>query len=812
MPTALSSRSLRTKILGWSLLPTLLVLLAIALVSHFAYQAMAHDLVLERDRELTRLLASELGSRLEEYAGTPANLSRAEGVFEQEIMSQATLFRRLVNTLRPRVGAEGVAYLVNNAGRAILHSESALLGAALDDFPPVQAVLRAETGALRTYDEQGRQVLVSYAPVPGTSWGLVIEQPWSSLTKSITGYQRTILALMAGGLLLLCLLLVAGVRRITGPLRQMVLATRSLAEGDFQPRLEVRSGDELEALAAQFNRMALRLQESYQALARRASQRGRELQVLNAVTAASSLASDLADVLSTTLRELNDSLGLEAGGIWLLDPASGRLRAAACEGSQEGIRALQAAEAMLERLGAASALAAAGALQSADAMRAIPSPGDSGGLTVVPIMVRTTSLGLLGALPHPARDLGPEAVQLLTTVGTQLGLAIDSHRMFTEARRRADLFHLISDVGGLITSARSLDDLLRAIVAAIHERLGYELVGIGLIEDGLVVMKSGAGGEWERPGHQPPRFVLGEQGLIGWCAAAGESVLAPDVQADRRYVPLPGSERIRSELVVPLRTGDESLGVLDVQSEQLHAFTGVDRAVLESLAAQAAVAIVNIRLGEQARRMAVLEERTRIARDLHDAVSQTLWTTGLVADVLPELWRTNRPEARRSLGRIQQLTRGALAELRMLLLELRPAALADADLGALLRQLADGTASRKRLRIIVQADGPTELPLEVKIGLYRIAQEALANVVKHARATQVGLRLETQGCAVRLRIEDNGCPALAPGPLPSGLGLQIMRERAESVGAELRLTAAAGGGTRVDVHWPAQGEPHRDDR
>ncbi|MBM3122851.1 MAG: GAF domain-containing protein, partial [Chloroflexi bacterium] len=578
MPTALRSRSLRTRILGWSLLPTLLVLLAIALVSHFAYQAMAHDLVLERDRELTRLLASELGTRLEEYAGTPSNLSRAEGVYEQEIMSQATLFRRLVNTLRPRMGSEGIAYLVNDAGRAILHSDAARLGASLEALPPVQAVLRGEIGALRTYDEQGVEVLASYAPVPGTSWGLVIEQPWSSLTTSITGYQRAILALMAGGVLLLCLLVIVGVRRITGPLRQLVLATRSLAEGDFQPRLEVRSGDELETLAAQFNRMALRLQDSYQTLTRRAMQRGRELQVLNAVTAASSLASDLAQVLSTSLYELNDSLGLEAAGIWLTEPASGSLRTAACEGTQEGIRILKSAEGMLGRLGPASALAAAGGQMSADLLHALPAAEGSGGLTIVPIMVRSVSVGLLVALPHPELELGPEAVQLLTTVGTQLGLAVDSHRLFADARRRADLFRLISDVGGLITSARSLDELLRAIVTSIHERLGYELVGIGLTEGGHVLMKAGVGGEWDRPGHQPPCFVIGEQGLIGWCAAAGEPVLAPDVKADRRYLPLPESDRIRSELVVPLRSGDEVLGVLDVQSEQLHAFTGVDRA------------------------------------------------------------------------------------------------------------------------------------------------------------------------------------------------------------------------------------------
>jgi signal transduction histidine kinase len=102
--------------------------------------------------------------------------------------------------------------------------------------------------------------------------------------------------------------------------------------------------------------------------------------------------------------------------------------------------------------------------------------------------------------------------------------------------------------------------------------------------------------------------------------------------------------------------------------------------------------------------------------------------------------------------------------------------------------------------------------VEVKIGLYRIAQEALANVVKHARATQVGLLLETQGSAVRLRIEDNGCPAPSPGVQAAGLGLQIMRERAENLGASLCMTAADGGGTRVEVRWPAQGVTARDDR
>jgi len=185
----------------------------------------------------------------------------------------------------------------------------------------------------------------------------------------------------------------------------------------------------------------------------------------------------------------------------------------------------------------------------------------------------------------------------------------------------------------------------------------------------------------------------------------------------------------------------------------------------------------------------------------------------LIADVLPELWRSNRAEGQRSLIQLQQLTHGALAELRMLLLELRPAALASADLGALLRHLADGTTSRKRLAMRVCVDGQVELPVDVKIGLYRIAQEAVSNVVKHACATRVAITLETQGDAILLGIEDNGgaretSGGLAPGP---GLGLDIMSERAESIGGRMQVERTEEGGTRVQVTWPAKAESATDE-
>ena len=138
---------------------------------------------------------------------------------------------------------------------------------------------------------------------------------------------------------------------------------------------------------------------------------------------------------------------------------------------------------------------------------------------------------------------------------------------------------------------------------------------------------------------------------------------------------------------------------------------------------------------EEEREKAAIAERTRLARDLHDAVSQTLFSASLIAEVLPRIWEKNQPEGKKRLEEIRQLTRGALAEMRTLLLELRPAALADTDLGDLLHQLGESITGRARVPVDVTVNGECHvLTTEVKVALYRIAQEALNNVAKHSGA------------------------------------------------------------------------------
>ena len=198
---------------------------------------------------------------------------------------------------------------------------------------------------------------------------------------------------------------------------------------------------------------------------------------------------------------------------------------------------------------------------------------------------------------------------------------------------------------------------------------------------------------------------------------------------------------------------------------------------------------------------AVSAERTRLARDLHDAVTQTLFSASILAEVLPELWQMDEDEAKKSTEELGQLTRGALAEMRTLLLELRPAALTQSRLVDLIRQLCDALIGRARLPIKFTSEGDRTLPPEVQVAFYRIAQESLNNVFKYARATRVNVGLFFTSTEVHLEVCDDGIGFDVSESKPTSLGMRIMRERAEAIGADLLIKSKPGEGVCLNLVW-----------
>jgi nitrate/nitrite-specific signal transduction histidine kinase len=880
--------SLRTKIIAWSFVPTMIILGVVAVVIFYAYQQVTEDLVIERNQELTRLTAGQFTAEMKEYADLLDTEARTSDIYGNDPVAQRDALKGASNRLavfdggvlildtfgtvvaaepeRPedlrqnwsdhayyrqmlrsqisgspgpvfsdivadgprgaevivvavpitgpqgefvgtiagmfrvgattvgalygdivklRIGESGSAYLVDGNGRVIYHTDTNRIADDVSAQAVVQQVLSGQVDAIRTRDFEGRAIVAGFAPVPGTSWGLITEESWAVLISGSRGYQQFLLLLLVLGVVVPALVVTVGVRRITRPIVELIGAAQEVARGNFGQKITAPTGDELEELAGQFNLMSAQLQESYTHLEQRVADRTKELATLNAVAAVVSRSLDLEEILSNALDKTLEVTGIEAGGIYLFQEDAGVLTIVAHEGLGAQFVAeidnLKVGEGFSGRvIQTGEPLVVRDLSTDPRLTRLVVREGGFHSVAIFPLVSRGKVLGSLFVITRGYREFSQQDINLLTSIGQQIGVAIENARLFEAEERRAEQFRVISEVGRRMTSILAADELLWEIARLIKETLGYYLVGIGLIEEDELIFRAGAGAVWETPRFQPPRLKVGQEGITGWVAHSGEPLLV--------------------------------IGVLHIQSEHLDAFDESDLAVLQSLANQAAIAIENARLYEQAQELAVVKERSRLARDLHDAVTQTLFSASLIAEVLPRLWERNPDEGQRRLGELQELTRGALAEMRTLLLELRPSALVDAQLGDLLRQLAESITGRARVPVTVTVEGQRPLPSEVKVALYRIAHEALNNVAKHAGASQATVNLRCtppappeiggkQRGGVELHVSDDGRGFDPEGISPESLGLGIMRERAEAIGATLTVESEIGRGTEVMVVW-----------
>jgi len=291
-----------------------------------------------------------------------------------------------------------------------------------------------------------------------------------------------------------------------------------------------------------------------------------------------------------------------------------------------------------------------------------------------------------------------------------------------------------------------------------------------------------------------------EKSLTGIAVREGKPFVSNDTASEAQSYRGLGEEEPTSLLAVPLRVKGVIIGTLDMVNKP-GGFTQEDVRIINLFADQAAIAIENARLYQQAQELAAAQERQRLARDLHDAVTQTLFSASLIAEVLPKLWERNPEAGKQKLDELRLLTRGALSEMRTLLLELRPATLVEMDLGDLLRHLANAFTGRARIPAALTLEGQVDPPAKVKEVYYRVAQEALNNINKHAEATQVSIHLQRTEEQARMEIRDNGRGFDPQAVSPEHLGLGIMRERAEAIGANIEINSQIGTGTRIELLW-----------
>jgi signal transduction histidine kinase len=219
------------------------------------------------------------------------------------------------------------------------------------------------------------------------------------------------------------------------------------------------------------------------------------------------------------------------------------------------------------------------------------------------------------------------------------------------------------------------------------------------------------------------------------------------------------------------------------------------------IAEQAALAIENSTLRKEAQLAAVSNERNRLARELHDSVTQTLFSTSLIAEVLPRLYDVNKPEAEKRLNEMRHLAKGALAEMRTLLMELRPNAITEANPKELLQHLMDAYTGRSGISIQYseKIDPMANLTGDQKLVIYRVAQETLNNIAKHAEPSKVKIMFHVDRSRVNLMIEDDGV-GFDPDKIESNhFGIGFMRERADGIGAQIKILSQPDEGTLVHL-------------
>lgn len=364
-----------------------------------------------------------------------------------------------------------------------------------------------------------------------------------------------------------------------------------------------------------------------------------------------------------------------------------------------------------------------------------------------------------------------------------------------EIERRRRVAESLRDIISLLNSNRPLPTVLNHIAAQAGTLLDADAAAIYHLEE-----------------NRTPIAVLASYGLPNDLRRDNYRLLIdnlPAASAPALPVNGAGSERTvdavnrhyQAQLAIPLTAQEEVFGGLMLYYTAPRKYSSEEIALAVTFGEQIKLAIENDRLRASAEEAAVAAERNRIARDLHDSVSQTLFSASLIAEVLPRLWSRDHEESLRRLEELKVLTRGALAEMRSLLLELRPSALIEVEIGELLRQLTEAASARARIPVALRIEGASPLPQEVKIACYHIAQEALNNVIKHARARQAEVCLRLEPDLVDLEIRDDGHGFVHHEVTPEHLGLTIMGERADGVGGSLQVISAPGEGTSIRFIW-----------
>lgn len=571
------------------------------------------------------------------------------------------------------------------------------------------------------------------------------------------------------------------------------------------------------------------VQQAYQGLERRVVERTRELATLNAVATVANQSLEYEQILVSALEETMEALRMEAGAGYRLDEQSQSLETGVIRGLSDGF-AHHVARLPLD-------IALAGRPLTLDDLYAFRvedyPPGPlrdlirDEGLTLiigVPLTASGQLVGFLVLSTRAPRTLTADERRLLLSVGQQVGVGIENANLYSAEQRRRRVAEGLRETLTVLNSRQSLTETLDYIVEQARRLMESDAVALMRMQerDGPLVVQASIG--------IPESFALALRVPMGGAAsgralAEGRPVAIPDTSLMYEQLlangGIPGDlpedvlahmlENFRAMLSVPLIIRDQPYGAITHYYTQVRDFTEEDLRLGAAVADQAALAIESARLRDQAGVTAAIEERTRLARELHDSVTQSLFSVTLYAEAAARLLENgDKSSASDYLRDVRDTAQEALREMRLLIFQLRPPKLEEVGLAGALQARLQGVEARGGVDADLRVTGEeyiSRLPLSVQADLYAIIQEALNNCLKHAQASHVWVELDFASHTASAIVRDDGAGFdPAAGADAGGMGLHSMRERAERIGGLLTIASAPGGGTCLRVELTGRRE------
>ena len=370
----------------------------------------------------------------------------------------------------------------------------------------------------------------------------------------------------------------------------------------------------------------------------------------------------------------------------------------------------------------------------------------------------------------------------------------------------------LSDAIGAVASVLDLESVLQLIVDRVRELVGARYAALGIMADRRRIERfitSGITAEQRALLGSPPQG----HGLLGLIISEGRSIRIPDIAGHpASYGFPPNHPTMTSLLGVPVRVKNRTIGNFYLTDKEAAAeFSDDDERLVELFALHAGIAIENARLHEAVQRLAVVDERDRIGKELHDGIIQGLYGIALSLEDVPELMAAEPAEATGRVDRAIDSVNATIGELRRFIVGLRPELIDETDLVGLLAALVDQVRQSGPIDVTVDVTGTQpDLPAHTRSELLHIAREALSNISRHAQATSARVTLASDDHELRLEIDDDG-RGFDPGspPIEGHFGLANMRDRAAALGGSLAVDSRRPGGTRIIVRIPTPPEDAR---